>query len=313
MLEEQLKAIRQTDDKIRKLEAYIDEYTRLESRLEDVSKCFSKKVIIPFSPRALVPARLIHTNEVLVYMGGSAEHFCEVSTFQSISIINKRIGGIQQEIQQLREQKRLLTDRASYTRRLVKGEQPHSVSGEGDGGVEFEIREEFDPEREKEWQARHKERVQAERMPKRTDTHATLSSSLKVRTQDETPSDSTPPVSPDITIYGSSNPALPVDSNIRDWHRASPADVVAFVQRECRKAESISVLKSTQPHRSLVKNDSHGKSGTELRPATQPSKCLIEPFSQITERGLASSETVDHTRSHDGPISRFRAQRNRNL
>lgn len=312
LLEEQQKAIRQTDDKIRKLEAYTGECAQLKTRLEDISKCFSKEVIIPFSPRAFVPARLIHTNEVLVYLGGSAEHFCEVSTFQSVSLIGKRIGRIQREIQQLREQKRLLTDRVSYTQRLVKGEQPQNISGEGGGDVEFEIREEFDPEKEKEWQAKHKERVQTERMQGRLDTRATPSYPPEVRIEGETPSNHTPPVLPDITFYGSSNRALPVNPDIKDWHRASPADVVAFVQRERRRAEPTSILKSVQSHQLLAKLESPGKSCTDVKPAMQPAKYPIEPFSQIVERGPAPIEAVDRTRSSNGPVSRFRAQRNRN-
>ncbi|KAL5112236.1 Unconventional prefoldin RPB5 interactor [Taenia crassiceps] len=313
LLEEQRKAIWQTNDKIGKLETYADEYTHLKTRLEEISKCFSKRAIIPLSPRALIPACLIHTNEVLVYLGGSAEHFCEASTSQSITIINKRIERIQQEVQQLQEQKRLLTDRASYTQRLVKGERPQSVSGEGDGGIEFEIREEFNPEREKEWQAKHKERVQAERTQERIEAHVIPFSTPKVGIQDESPSDDTSHVSPDITTCGSSNPAPPVNSNIRDWHRASPADVVAFVQRRCRGAEPMNIPKPTQSHHLLATHKPHGKSGSEVELATQPSKRPIEPFSQIVERGPASIDGVDRIRSGDGPVSRFRARRNRNL
>ncbi|CDS40949.1 unconventional prefoldin rpb5 interactor [Echinococcus multilocularis] len=313
LLEEQQKAIEQTDDKIRKLGAYTNEYMQLKTRLEDLSKCFSKRVIIPFSPRALVSARLIHTNEVLVYLGGNAGHFCEASTFQSLSIIDRRIGRIQQEILELQEQKRLLTDRVSYTQRLVKGEQPQSVSIEGDGGGEFEIREEFDPAREKEWQAKHKKRIQVERMRERTSIHTSPPSLPEIMAQDELPSDDTSPVSSDIAIYSSSNAALPVDPDIKDWHRASPADVVAFVQRECRGAETTNIPKPDRPYRLLTKGQSHDKSSAEVKLASQPPKYSIEPFSRIVERGRASTGDADPAAVNDGPVSRFRARRNKIL
>ncbi|VDM31901.1 unnamed protein product [Hydatigera taeniaeformis] len=312
LLEEQQKAIGQTDDSIGKLQAYVDEYARLKTRLLEVSNCFSRKAIIPFSPRALVPARLIHTNEVLVYLGGCAEHFSEVSTSQSLLIIDERIKRIQNKIQKLKEQKRLLSDRVSYTQRLVRGQQPQSVT-EGDEGVEFEIREEFDPVKEKEWQAKHKRRVLTERMRERDCTPTGPSLSPKLGSHDAISSEHPSPPSPDIVVCSSTNQARPVVSYIREWCKASPADVVATIQKGHQEAESKGVLKSTHLRQLPATHEFCEKSGTESEPTSKSSKYPIEPFSQVIERASTSIEAINSTGSNGGHISQFRAKRNRNL
>ena len=292
LLEEQQKAIVKTDKEIERLRVCIDEYKQLKTRLVNISECFSKDAIVPFSPRALVSARLIHTNEVLIYLGGSGDHFCEASTFQAISIIEKRIKRISLEIKQLEDQRKLLTDREAYTQKLVRGEQPHSVSDYMRNGDEFEIREQFDPEKEKEWQAMHKVRVNEERARERVAAETCPFPFRKVRFQDELPdseSSSDSSYLPDITVLNSSFPPRPVNPHITDWFRASPADVVAFVQNNR--------IITHQPPKEEVTNNPMTEAGT---PTTKP-------FSRVIEHKTSSSNTVNS--EPDRPISRFRLRR----
>ncbi|VDN15349.1 unnamed protein product [Dibothriocephalus latus] len=163
LLQEQQVAIQQTDEKIEKLSNFCQDYKRLMPRLEELSKHFTKRAIIPFSPKAFVPAQLIHTNEVLVHLGGSAEHFCEMSTHQALSLLASRIKRVEADISKLKEQRKLLTDRETLTSKLARGSNPSSLNTDAQETNEFEIREEYDPAQEEEWLKQHRQRAAVER------------------------------------------------------------------------------------------------------------------------------------------------------
>ncbi|VDD76546.1 unnamed protein product [Mesocestoides corti] len=317
LLVEQQQAIQQTTSRVQQLRKYTADYMQLKLKLETASKCLSKKALIPFSPRALVPARLIHTNEVLIYLGGNAEHFCEASTFQTLSIIDKRVERIQGEIKRLEEQHRLLADREAFTRRLVKGEQPHSVFDnniDGEGEKEFEIREEYDPEKEKVWQANHKRRVNDEREQRRAAAQITSICSRTEKSQVGTPLKDSYYL-PDIVILHSDNPALPVNANITDWRSASPADVVAYTKKEHAKSRPPAHLKSgancEEKTPSTQTGDSVLSCGDIARETTSSlsSYSRVAPFSDVTEHEPISSEKPKHEEKTDGLVSKFRLRR----
>lgn len=322
LLLEQQSAIVQTDAKIEKLQNYAGDYVQLKSRLDSLSKCFTKSSIIPFSPRALVPAQIIHTNEVLVHMGGCADHFCEVSTFQANSLIDKRIARINTEVKRLREQRGLLVDRESYTKKLCKSEapmglNPTSYEAQTD---EYEIKEEYDEEKEAEWLANHKKRVQAERQKKCavaeiTDTPAnaikgssnqpvlsTTRRSVRFVCNDESSSDSS--LASDIAFSHSNYPAKTFTEDIDDWSQASPADVVAHVQkRNTSKNPNNFIESSTSPSPQLPP--------TTVISITNQSRLRSSPFGEVTERresisGVPECSEPSKSEKH---ISRFRGRR----
>ncbi|VDL61692.1 unnamed protein product [Hymenolepis diminuta] len=334
LLEEQQKAISQTDEKVASLRKFITEYEELRGRLEEMSKCFSKDALIPFSPKALIPGRLVHTNEVLVYLGGHSEHFCEVSTHQALKIIDMRIERIQEAIKKLEEQRKLLTDREGFTQRLAKREEPHSVLGGENGEGDFEIREEYDPEKEKEWLEKHKRSVQKQLAREREEAEKTKISLHRVRFnegEEEAESDSSD-VSylPDIEIHHSDNPSRPVDPTFTDLGKASPADFVAYVKRKNKKTKGILKNKEVTP---VESKPVHIRASDHCdKDIPHESAPFNNPFTQVVERnaptlstsslpssaGSSYSQVVEHDSndpsnppapmSSKRPISRFRLQ-----
>lgn len=301
LLEEQRKSISQTMEKIRKLESFELEYKQLKKRLNEASQSFSKSVIVPFSPKALVPARLIHTNEVLVYLGGCAEHFCEVSTCQAVSIISNRISRIQSEVKRLRDQRQLLLDREKYTAKLVKGGEPHTLDEESDEDRVMEIHEEYDEEKDKSWQEKHRKHLRSELAKERATREAIVLSPLP-DDKDSEESASSSPYYPDIIVNHSRNPALPVNPDFRDWHSASPADVAAYIQKHHRKG----ILKPPKTT-SQVEN-------AEPPPVPLTAPMTIQsPFSQVVERSPSDSAGIVYNVSDHKPVSRFRANKMRGI
>nr|CDS33840.1 unconventional prefoldin rpb5 interactor [Hymenolepis microstoma] len=315
LLEEQQKAIIQTDEKIDSLLKFATEYEDLRGRLEEMSKWFTKEALIPFSPKALIPGRFVHTNEVLVYLGGQFEHFCEVSTYQAFKIIDKRLGRIQESIKKLKEQRKLLTDREGFTQKLAKGEEPHSVLGaEENGEGEFEIREEYDPVKEKEWLMKHKKYVQKELARDREEAKKSL---CRVRFNDgeeETENDSSDTSCfPDIEIHYSHNQSRPLNPTFSDLSKASPADIVAFVKRKNLKTKGI--LKNKEEARLIEPKIVHIEPFGE-KDILQGSAPFNNPFAQVVERSVSAVSTSSSTnapnmpapKSSNHPISRFRLQ-----
>ncbi|KAM3184837.1 hypothetical protein ACTXT7_007560 [Hymenolepis weldensis] len=335
LLEEQQKAISQTDEKINSLRKFITEYEELRGRLEEMSKCFSKDALIPFSPKALIPGRLVHTNEVLVYLGGHSEHFCEVSTHQALKIIDMRIERIQEAIKKLEEQRKLLTDREGFTQRLAKVEEPHSVLGGENGEGDFEIREEYDPEKEKEWLEKHKRSVQKQLAREREEVEEAKISLRRVRFNDgeeKAESDSSD-VSylPDIEIHHSDNPSRPINPIFTDLGKASPADVVAYVKKKNKKTKGI--LKNKEEVTLVESKPVHIKPSDHcVKDIPRGSAPFNNPFTQVVERNVSTvstsslpssaessySQVTEHNSndplnplapmSSKRPISRFRLQ-----
>ncbi|VDN98592.1 unnamed protein product [Rodentolepis nana] len=322
LLVEQRKAITQTDEKIDRLLKFVTEYEDLRGRLEGMSKCFSKEALIPLSPKALIPGHFVHTNEVLVYLGGHSEHFCEVSTYQAFKIIDKRLGRIQESIKKLKEQRKLLTDREGFTQRLVKGEEPQSVLGaEENGEGEFEIREDYDLEKDKEWLRKHKKSVQKELARERKESRISF---CRVRFNDdeeEAENDSSDASClPDIEIHYSHNPSRPLNPTISDLSKASPADVVAFVKR--KNLETKGILKNKEEVSPIEPKPVHIEPfGDNEKGIPQASAPFNNPFAQVIERNVSTVSTSSSAefpsngtpntpvpKSSNHPISRFRLQ-----
>ncbi len=310
LLAEQQQAIEQTDKKINQLQKFSDDYASLKPKLDSLSKCFTKQTIIPFSPRALVPAQLIHTNEVLVHLGGSAEHFCEVSTFQALSFIDKRIDRLEADIAKLREQRKLLTDRETFTRRLHDGEAPCHINDSVADEKEFEIREEFDPTAEEEWLASHKKRVQVERRKEREAAAAATLPDMRSTDEkvvrfacDGEESDSGSSTSsylPDICFINSSLQPRPVSADISNWSKASPADVVAYIEKH--------------HSRSILKNATCMPASTGPTTAADDAPVVrnvrASPFCDVVEHSEPESgKQPRHSETKSQNVSRFRSLR----
>ncbi|THD24318.1 Unconventional prefoldin RPB5 interactor [Fasciola hepatica] len=164
LLQEQDAGIRKTEDEITALLAYKADYQVLMTKLQDFPKTVSKSAILPFGRKALVPGRLIHTNELLVHLGGSDEYFVELSVHETIELIRRRIERLDASVEKLNEQRRLIHDRVRYTSKFAQQApyvvtQPPSTEREVstvETCEEVEIRESYDSDSERKWKAKHK-------------------------------------------------------------------------------------------------------------------------------------------------------------
>ncbi|BHF59935.1 uri1, prefoldin-like chaperone [Sparganum proliferum] len=303
LLQEQQVAIQQTDAKIEKLSNFCQDYTSLVPKLEELSKHFTKRAIVPFSLRAFVPAQLVHTNEVLVHLGGSAEHFCEMSTHQALSLLDSRIKRIKSDISKLEEQRKLLTDREMLTSKLARGSNPSDLSTDAHEDNEFEIREEYDPVREEEWLKQHKRRTIAERRKGQSTARQ-----QKVRFRESPPpspdgdtdtSSSECSALPKISFQHSDQMPLTIKADITDWSQASPADVVCYFQNQQRK------LLESSLSADKVDASTRTEERTQRKPRQSPFGDVIEHEAPETEQ--TSSLMIPISTAPEKPVSRFRA------
>ncbi|KAK4469487.1 hypothetical protein MN116_007034 [Schistosoma mekongi] len=165
LLTQQTSDIEVTEQEIINLEKYKSDYESVINKIEELQKSVYKDAYIPFSRKALVRGRLIHTNELLVYLGGTEDYFAELSVYETVQLLNYRIKQLQIKLDGLHKQKTLLCDRINYTRQLVsqksisipKNATPtfNSVSECLEDDKEIEIREEYDSDAEIEWKKKH--------------------------------------------------------------------------------------------------------------------------------------------------------------
>lgn len=163
LLNRQLIDVEYTDNEILKLEKFKSDYNVLIHSLLELQKSVSKTAYLPFSSKALVLGKLVHTNEVLIYLGGSDEFFAEVSVFEAVNILERRITKLDLKIKDMNKQKLLLLDRIKYTKehashKLVskkKGESDYCVIEDLKEYKEVEIREDYNSDDELEWRKKH--------------------------------------------------------------------------------------------------------------------------------------------------------------
>uniref|UniRef100_A0A3Q0KPG6 Unconventional prefoldin RPB5 interactor n=1 Tax=Schistosoma mansoni TaxID=6183 RepID=A0A3Q0KPG6_SCHMA len=175
LLSRQTSDIETTEQEIISLEKYRSDYESVSNKIQELQKSVYKDAYIPFSRKALVRGRLIHTNELLVYLGGTNDYFAELSVYDTVQLLNRRIKRLDIKLDGLRQQKTLLNDRISYTKQLVS-QKLISIPKDSStctrdrivGGIEddkeIEIREEYDSDAEIEWRKKHVNSRKQERL-----------------------------------------------------------------------------------------------------------------------------------------------------
>ena len=125
------------DDCLRRIksqEAVKGEYESLRSRLSTISdQTRYPAATIPLGPHALVRGELIHTNEILVFLGDN--YFVERTAKQAEAIASRRIAKAQQNISELNEERNLLKSKLNMMTSLTH----HQIYG-GEAEI-VEIRE----------------------------------------------------------------------------------------------------------------------------------------------------------------------------
>ncbi|XP_048253611.1 unconventional prefoldin RPB5 interactor-like [Haliotis rufescens] len=151
--QEQDKAIEETENKIAQWQQYQSDYEALHRRLRTLPDKVEHDVMVPFGSLAFMPGRLVHTNEVMVLLGDN--WFVERSAKQAAEIVSRRIKAVEENLEKLREEKRLLTPRQVFTQELEDMAQ-------GSSDIK-EIVEKYDSDTEKEWRVQHKKNVRVYR------------------------------------------------------------------------------------------------------------------------------------------------------
>ncbi|VEL41927.1 unnamed protein product [Protopolystoma xenopodis] len=265
LLQEQKIAIEQTDENIRKFQKFKQEYNELKTKLNDVSKCFTKPYYAPFTKRAIVKSYLVHTNEVLVFLGGHGNNFAEVSTFEASHIIDMRINRLNSHLEQLKSQLALLKDRERVTLEISRGLTPTFNPEHKSNPDEVEIHEKYDSEAEIYWEAKHKEQKHREREIKaRIGTPDISSDSDSIDGSSDSSSDPTSDESefPSIhkTIYFTHSNILPQIR--RDYPNpwtmtpGEAADACLKGPKSCEPSESLPISDIVEHHGSGFNYDS---------------------------------------------------------
>lgn len=286
LLSEQHRAIDQTNEQISTISKFIKEYKAVKSRLADSLLHFRRPAIIGFSKKALVPGELVHTNEVLVYLGGHGNYFAEMSAHEAQSLLDSRIERLQNDIAKLKQQRKLLEDRCNFTEKIVD-ESVESASGE----QEVKIHEEFDEEAEIIWQKKHRESIIRERTNKavtlKTPHHVTFAEEAIDETSSTSSSGSENLPLSTITFSHTCASSRAVKLDMSDWHVASPADVVCHIEAATK----------------IEKVDSNPIPSFPL-----------DPFGNIFERKEAPKQFVPLPAdpASQRPISRFKSRRANN-
>ncbi|KAF6777976.1 hypothetical protein AHF37_02263 [Paragonimus kellicotti] len=280
---EQEIGISKTEADIATLLTYKSEYESLMCKLKDLATSFSRSAYIPFGCKAFVPGKLVHTNEILVHLGGTDNLFAELSTQEALQLIERRVTRLDLTIKKLKQQKGLIEDRLKFTKDFSKVDRVSSCGDVAPDENEIEITERCDSDEERAWRNRHKEAKKREREKllkssslSVTNRHVTFAESCELRQSDSgSSSDSTPPAN-DVIYFKHSNVPSPLPrTEITDLSSLTVTEVVNLFEK-------------------------HG--GIFLPPA-------VQPFGHILER--SQGDHAVGTSASDAParISRFRSDR----
>ncbi|KAJ1645993.1 hypothetical protein IWQ61_010248, partial [Dispira simplex] len=99
-----------------KYKKLLADYEALSQRLTTLPDETNYDVQVPFGPLAFFPGKLIHTNEIMVLLGDN--WFVERSTKQANAIVSRRMEYVQEKLDQLQQEKELLTGRKTVAAEL---------------------------------------------------------------------------------------------------------------------------------------------------------------------------------------------------
>ncbi|KAF8569792.1 hypothetical protein P879_00124 [Paragonimus westermani] len=254
----------------------------IETMLTDLEGSFSRSAYIPFGHKAFVPGKLVHTNEILVHLGGTENLFAELSTQEALQLIERRVTRLDVTIKKLRQQKSLIEDRLKFTKDFSKVGRVPSCGDVAPDEDEVEITERCDSDEERAWRNRHKEarRREREKLLKSsslgvTNRHVTFAESCELQQGDsDSSSDSTPP--PNVIYFKHSGVPSPLPrSEITDLSSLTVTEAVNLFEK-------------------------HG--GIFVPPT-------VQPFGHVSERSQGDHSMVTSASDTPTRISRFRSDR----
>jgi len=129
-----------------KLKEHKKSYQTLEERLTTLPDKISHDVIVPFTKKAFMPGKLIHTNEIQVLLGDN--YFLECSAKHAKEICSRRIKHCDEMLKELETEMKLVEGWQTQTNQLKQDQDKCQ-----------DITEHFTEEQLTKWRAKHKQSV----------------------------------------------------------------------------------------------------------------------------------------------------------
>eukprot|EP00899_Mesostigma_viride_P009399 jgi/Mesvir1/18460/Mv14315-RA.1 len=135
--------LREETERMEKLTGYHKDYSDLRALLDDLPTKVSHPIMVPFGRHAFFPGRLVHSNELMVYLGD--KYYVQRSCKQTVEIIKRREEYLEKSIDATKKRIQGLRDMTTLTDMTgLRGLQQ-----EEEGFEPVEIMEEYDSEDEK--------------------------------------------------------------------------------------------------------------------------------------------------------------------
>ncbi|TGZ74778.1 hypothetical protein CRM22_000751 [Opisthorchis felineus] len=267
LLEEQESGINRTTLNLEQLKKYKVDYENVIAKLQVLQKSLTKPAYLPFARKALVFGRLVHTNEILVHLGGNNEYFAELSTCEAVQLLQRRIAKLDESIELLEQQKSLLEDRKQYTSEFSQTRRILTDPGKSDASIgedeEVEIRENYDSDTERQWRQRHIQSRQEERRLLSQIRSETVKRKVRFRDPSSVASGSDEGSYSDETVttiyFQHSSVSAPIArSEVADLSTLTVTEAVDMIAKFGKISGNVVALEqqSTQPFGGIVERDS---------------------------------------------------------
>ncbi|XP_075165553.1 unconventional prefoldin RPB5 interactor [Haematobia irritans] len=168
-------ALQNNAEETERWRSYLKENESAKENILMFQKRLSVEVMVPVGKKALMPGRLIHTNEVLV--GHYQGYFSKCSAFKAEEICDLRIKTAREHL------KKLETELELWQNKL---EKPY-VEGVVPSGEEREIIEEYNEEQEKIWKEKHQIRLKEAKLKEKEQREKEVREETKKAMAEENP------------------------------------------------------------------------------------------------------------------------------
>ncbi|ORZ08119.1 hypothetical protein BCR42DRAFT_425268 [Absidia repens] len=128
------------EEELNRWQGYKEDYDALGKQLETLADETTRPAMIPFGSLAFMPGKLIHTNEITVYLGD--QYYVERSVKQALGILNRRKQGVNENLGLVQAQWNAIEAKSSTTS-SNKNLFPSAEGVNEDGLPIMEIREEI--------------------------------------------------------------------------------------------------------------------------------------------------------------------------
>ncbi|XP_070153672.1 unconventional prefoldin RPB5 interactor isoform X2 [Polyergus mexicanus] len=138
--------LEQNEKQINTWNDYRNKYKKVIEGLEVYPLSVSENCMVPIGKRALMKGKLIHTNEIMVYLGDG--YFAKYSASQAISLCKKRIAWAEKMLKDLEAERNLYETRLYFPLK-------HDIFGEED---RKDILEHWNEDKLDKWKIQHRQR-----------------------------------------------------------------------------------------------------------------------------------------------------------